>query len=196
MKTFFLQKKIKKFIYSVALLAFCNVCFAMKSNHGLDGFVENRIDAVKNARLHSNMGNIYFDEKKYPAALKEYEIAFNLAHKTQAAGAYLYNISRCYFVLGQYNLAKSAVEGAIQKDCINMTYYQMLTDCIVKLGIVDAELKKYLNDTENPYNRIIVGLIYLKTNRKIEAKITFDDFVSNYPDMIISQDVRVLLRQM
>lgn len=168
----------------------------MKSNHGLDGFIQGRIDATKNARLHSNLGNIYFDEKKYPAALKEYEIAYNLAYKTQAAGAYLYNIARCYFVLGDYKLAKNAVLGAIKKDCMHITYYELLVDCFIKLNVVESELQKYINDTSNPYNRIVVGLMYLKTGKKMQAKATFDDFIVNYPKMLITQEVRAILRQL
>jgi len=191
-----LQKKTLKLIYSlILLLLFSPVTLAMKSNHGLDGFVENKIDAAKNARLHNNMGNIYFDEKKYFAALKEYEIAFNLANKTQASGAYLYNISRCYFILGNYSLAKNAILGAIKKDCINLTFYEMLVDCIVKLNEVESELQKYITDTSNPYNRIIVGLIYLKTDRKMQARATFDDFISQNPDMLITDDIRLMLNR-
>ena len=168
----------------------------VKSNHGLDGYEYQKIDAVKNARLHSNMGNIYFDEKKYISALKEYEIAFNLAHKTQAAGAYLYNIARCYIAIGNYNLAINALDGAIKKDCINMTYYQSLVECYIKLGIQEQKLKSYIEDNSNPYNRIIVGLIYLKTDRKMQARATFDDFIAQNPDMIISNDVRMILNNL
>ena len=171
-------------------------CLAMNSHHGLDGFIQGRIDATKNARLHSNLGNIYFDEKKYAAALKEYEIAYNLAYKTQAAGAYLYNIARCYFVLGNYQWAQNAVLGAIKKDCIHMTYYQLLVDCFIRLEIIEEELQKHIDDTSNPYNRVIVGLIYLKTNRKSQARATFDDFIMTHPKMIITQDVKAILRQM
>lgn len=165
----------------------------MQSKHGLDGFQTNVIDASKNAKDHSNKGNIYFDEGKYIAALKEYEIAYNLAPNSQIAGVYLYNISRCYFVLNNYVLAKNAIEGAIKKDCINMTYYHMLADCAIKLGIAQQEIEKCKKDDENPYNRIIIGLIYLKTNKKFQAKAVFDEFVCQNPDMIITQDVRALL---
>lgn len=196
MKIYFLQKKILKLLFSVCFFVqiFC-AGFAMQSNHGLDGYVENKIDPIKNARLHNNMGNIYFDEKKYIGALKEYEIAYNLAHKTQAAGAYLYNISRCYFVLGNYNLAKNAILGAIKKDCINLTYYEMLAECIIKLNQVESELEKYINDSENPYNRIVVALIYLKTDKKMQARATLDDFVAKYPNLIITDDIRLMLNR-
>ena len=168
---------------------------AIKSNRGLDGFVQGSIDALKNARLHSNMGNIYFDEGKYISALKEYEVAFNLAHNTQAGGVYLYNIARCYLVMGDYALAKNAIEGAISKDCINMTYYEILAECIVKLKIDKSELKKFINDASNPYNRIVVGLIYLKKGKKMQARAIFDDFVLQNPDMIITEDVKAILNK-
>ena len=138
---------------------------------------------------------IFFDEKKYIAALKEYEIAYNLAPNGQASGVYLHNIAKCYVVIGDYASAKKAIEGAIKKDCINMTYYEMLVDCLIKLQIEEQEIDKYIKDNKNPYNRIIVGLIYLKTDRTLQAKITFDDFVEQYPDMIITQDIKTLLRK-
>lgn len=198
MKTSFLQKKILKLVCSLLFLSITTLpVFAlMKSNHGLDGFIEGEIDAAKNARLHSNMGNIYFDEKKYPAALKEYKIAYNLAHKSQAAGVYLYNIARCYFVLGEYNYSKNAILGAIKKDCMNITYYQLLVDCFIKLNTAETELQNHIKDTSNPYNRVIAGLIYLKTNRKIQARAIFDEFIVNNPDMLITQEVKAILRQM
>lgn len=197
MRTFFLQKKILKFAYSFIFLSLLLLpCFAIKSNHGIDGYVEGKIDATKNARVHSNMGNIYFDEKKYISALKEYEIAYNIAPNTQASGAYLYNIAKCYMALGNYNLAKNAIEGAIKKDCINLTYYSTLVDCFIKLGIENSELNKHIQDLSNPYNRVIIGLIYLKTGRLAQARATFDDFITRYPKMIITQDIEALLRQM
>ena len=171
-------------------------CYAIKSNHGIDGFVQGEINAAKNARLHSNMGNIYFDEGKYISALKEYEIAYNLAYESQAGGVYLYNIARCYMELGNFNVAKKAIEGAIRKDCINITYYETLCECIFKLNIQEKELRKYIHDSSNPYNKIMVGLIYKNSGRAMQARAVFDDFIVQYPDMLIAEDVKLLLRQM
>lgn len=168
----------------------------MDSLHGLDGFKEAKIDATKNARLHSNMGNIYFEEKNYIGALKEYQIAYNLTHDTNGSSTYLYNIARCFMKLGNYELAKNALLGAINKDCINLTYYETLVDCYITLNATDKELKKHLKDNTNPYNRIIAGLIYLKTGHKTNAKIIFDEFVNNNPDMIISEDIKLILNRM
>ena len=76
--------------------------YSMSSNRGLDGYEWQKIDAVKNARLHSNMGNIYFDEKHYIGALKEYEIAYSLTQNSAEGAVYLYNIGRCFMQLKRY----------------------------------------------------------------------------------------------
>ena len=186
-----------KFIYSLIFFSIlCIPSFAINSNHGADGFVQNIIDPTKNARLHSNMGNVYFDEKKYISALKEYEIAYNISPSSQASGAYLNNIAKCYIALGQYNLALNAIEGAIKKDCINIEYYKTLVDLYIKLNIQNTKLDEHLKDNKNPYNKIIVGFIYKNTGRRMQAKAVFDDFVVSYPDMIITPDVQSILRQM
>jgi len=169
---------------------------AAVSKRGLDAYEWGKIDATKNARLHSNMGNIYFDEKNYAAALKEYEIAYNLSYGSSGSSTYLYNIARCFMKLQNYALAKNAIIGAIEKDCINMTYYETFVDCCIKLGIAEKELNKALKENENPYNRIIAGLIYLKTNRKAAAKAIFDEFIVENPKMIITEDVRAMLSRM
>ncbi len=193
-KTYFLQKKTKVFVYN--LLVFLVSCaFAAPSIRGLDAYEWNKIDASKNARLHSNMGNIFFDEKNYQAAIKEYEIAYNLTADKAQSSVYLYNIARCFMTLNQYELAKNAILGAIKKDCMNITYYNALVDCIIKLNQQDREIEKYLKDNKNPYNRIIIGLILQKTGKKQEARFIFDEFVNKYPDLIITDDVKMILNQ-
>ncbi len=193
-KTYFLQKKTKVFVYSFFVLLLSFAC-ATPSIRGLDAYEWNKIDASKNARLHSNMGNIFFDEKNYQAAIKEYEIAYNLTADKAQSSVYLYNIARCFMTLNQYQLAKNAILGAIKKDCMNITYYNALADCIIKLNQQDSEIEKYLKENKNPYNRIIVGLILLKTDKKLEAKFIFDEFINKYPDLIITDDVKMILNQ-
>lgn len=195
-KTMKLNYKSFIFIFSFLMLNLPYAGANIASLHGMDGFVEARIDAVKNARLHSNMGNIYFDEKHYVAALKEYQIAYNLTYDLNESSTYLYNIAQCFMKLGNYELAKNALLGAINKNCINITYYEKLVDCYIVLNTTQKELKSHLKDTTNPYNRIIAGLIYLKTGHKKNARIIFDEFVNDNPDMIISEDIRLILNRM
>ena len=173
---------------------FSQYSHAIKSNHGMDGFVQNVIDATTNARTHSNMGNFYFNEGNLVSAIKEYEIAYKLSYQNSSSSVYLYNLARCYKELNNYEQAKIYIEEAIKKDCINMTYYKALADCYVALKIEQSELERCLNDYSNPYNRIIAGLILLKIGESSLAKNIFDEFVNNNPDMIISDDVRLILK--
>lgn len=186
-----------KAVILIAFFLFINVQYCNAgTNYGVSTYQENVIDASNNARHHNNLGNIYFQEKNYIAALKEYEIAFNLSYKNNLSATYLYNIARCYMTLNRYDLAQNALLGVIKKDCMKITYYEALVDCFINLKTQQKELEKYSKDASNPYNKIIVGLIYLKTNNKRSAKIVFDEFVSSNPDMLISNDVRKILNSL
>lgn len=183
---------------AIILFVFCFIqAFSFAStNYGVEAFKENTIDAQNNARYHNNLGNVYFKEQNYIAALKEYEIAFNLSYESNISASYLYNIARCYMTLRRFELAQKALLGVIKKDCMNLTYYDALVDCFINLKSEKKELEKYSKDTINPYNKIIVGLIYLKTGNKRAAKTIFDDFISSNPNMLISDDVRKILNSL
>ena len=197
-----LQKKILKSSYNLFCFFFfwaflCqNPAFCQTKVLGVESTQNNVLDASKNAKSHSNMGNIYFEEKNYVAAIKEYEIAFNLAPNTRLASTYLYNISRCYMVIQRYDLAYKALLGAISKDYMNITYYNALADCAIALGNIQNEIKKLNTDTKNPYNKITVGMIYLKTGKIREAKTIFDDFIAKNPDNIMSDDIKTILKNL
>ena len=169
---------------------------AMESKRGLDSFQHGSIDAIKNARGHSNMGNIYFQQENYVSALKEYQIAYNLTKNTNSSSVYLYNMSKCFMKINNYKLAQDALLGAISKDCMNLTYYDALVDTYIALGETKKELQNYISDNSNPYNRIVVGLIYLKTGKKTSAKVIFDEFISSNPDMLITNDIKAILREL
>lgn len=183
-----------KLLYKFLITVFLFLSFSSVGLCALSGFEENRIDAVKNARNHSNLGNIYFNEKNYYGALREYQIAFNLTYDLNSSATYLYNIARAFIALGDYTGAKKAILMALDRDCINITYYQTLVDCYIALGIEKKELNKHLFDNTNPYNRIVAGLIYLKCGYPMYAKVIFDEFILNNPDMIITEDIKAILR--
>ena len=170
--------------------------FADSSLRGLKGFEENTIDAAKNARLHSNMGNIYFDEKNFTAALKEYQIAFNLVPDDPDSSIYLYNIARCFINLGAPDIAIKPLEGAISKNYTNLIYYETLADCYVKTNTAKKELNNYLKNAQNPYNKIMAGFIYLKMGEKTTALTIFDDFINEHPKMIVVQDIKTLIKKL
>ncbi len=187
---------MKKLIISAVIFFILNfkLCSA-QVNFGVYSFEENTINAKNNAVYHNNLGNIYFSEKNYIAAIKEYELAFNLAPDNNLCATYLYNLARCYMALNRFQLAQNALLGAIKTDCMNLVYYEALVDCFINLNTQNYELSNYLNDSTNPYNKIIVGLIYLKTNNKKSAKTTFNKFVKNYPDFLITEDIKKLIEK-
>lgn len=190
-----LKYKIIYILFFISLLMISCV-FADSSLRGLKGFEENTIDAAKNARLHSNMGNIYFDEKNYTAALKEYQIAFNLVPDDPDSSIYLYNIARCFINLGAPDIAIKPLEGAISKNYTNLIYYETLADCYVKTNTAKKELNDYLKNAQNPYNKIMAGFIYLKMGDKITALTIFDDFINEHPKMIVVQDIKTLIKKL
>ena len=177
------------------MLFFCPICavFGVESLHGADGFQINVIDASKNAVFHNSLGNVFFDEKNYGSAITEYETAYNLAPNSNMAGVYLFNLAKCYKLMNKYDYAKKAILGAISKDCINLTYYEALVDCYFALNTQKQEFEKHIKDETNPYNRIIAGLIYLKSGDKVTAKMIFDDFITHYPDMQITNDIKLII---
>ena len=199
---YFLQKKTmnlkSKIIYILlsTVILLTSYTLADSSLRGLKGYEENVIDATKNARLHSNMGNIYFDEKNYTAALKEYQIAYNLNPNDPSSSVYLYNIARCFINLGAPSIAITPLKGAINKNYTNLIYYETLADCFVKTNTAKKELKNYLKNTKNPYNKIMAGFIYLKMGDKITARTIFDDFINEYPKMIVVQDIKTLIKKL
>jgi len=75
-------------------------------------------------------------------------------------------------------------------------YALLCTNKVKKLylKIEDEKIEELISEIKNPYNRIIVGLIYQKTNRKIQARAIFDEFINQYPKMIITQDVKRLIK--
>lgn len=191
----FLFKNLLLIIIFSGLLI-TSAALADNSIRGLEGFEWQSIDAVKNARGHSNMGNIYFKEQNYISALKEYQIAYNLTYNLNSSSTYLYNIAVCFLKLNNYAAAKSAIEGAIEKNCMNMTYYKTLVDIYIALGTYDSELRKHLSDNSNPYNRIISALIFIKTGNTMQAKTLLDEFITLYPDMIITDDIKAILSKL
>ena len=192
-----LLKKAMKLNYKLTILSLyfliSSFCFAV--NHGLEPFQQNYLDASKNASHHCKMGNIYYNEKNYKAALVEYETAYNLAGgENSSSSSYLYNIAKCLLKLGHQKAAQKAIKGAIEKDCMNITYYEALAESYISEGSQNKVLERCLKDYKNPYNRVLAGLIYIKLGEKKYAKILFDEFINLYPDLIITQDVKNILK--
>ncbi len=159
------------------------------------------LDAAKNAKEHNNQGVIYMREGDYSAAAKEFKIAIGINPNVQSTSVYYNNLGQAYMKMYfQCNsrflliLAQNCFENALVGDCLNLTYYKNLVNVYEARDNLAARARYHLSKrSENPYNAITVGLIYLKQN-KIGAAVTIlDEFCSQNPDLVISSDIKRLI---
>ena len=98
-------------------------------------------------------------------------------------------------------------EKCIEKDTktreLNKKLYELNTAKDIKVNdaisaVNDLSMKeaKKTSKKRNLVVSLIVGLIYLKKGKRMQARATFDDFVLQNPDMIITQDVKLILDNM
>ena len=191
-----MQKKVWKFYYRVFI--FILITFL---SSGIAKCAVSSIDATRNAKEHNNQGIIYMREGDYYAAIKEFKIAIGINPNVQSTSVYYNNLGQAYMKIYQINKnkllpiwAQSCFEQALIGDCLNLTYYKNLVNAYEARGNLSSRASYHLSQKEeNPYNAIIVGLIYLKQN-KIGAAVTIlDDFCSQNPDLVITSDIKRLL---
>lgn len=159
------------------------------------------VDAMRNAKEHNNQGVIFMREGDYLAAIKEFKIAIGINPKAQSTSVYYNNLGQAYMKIYEINKnrllpiwAQSCFEDALRGDCMNITYYKNLVNAYEARGNLSQKASYYIaHKQENPYYAIIVGLIYLKQN-KIGAAVTMlDTFCSEYPDLIITDDIKRII---
>jgi len=167
------------------------------------------VDAAKNANWHNRRGANYFKEQDYFAALKEFKMAIALNPNSQSTAVYYNNLGKVYLVFGEIQrgrnltradadftmMAESCFERAIQLDCMKFEYYKNLVRTYELLGTV-ASRRDFLlkNINANPFNAIIIGIIYAKEGKIIPARGILENFVIKNPDLIITNDVKKFLK--
>ena len=161
------------------------------------------VDAARNAKEHNNQGVIFMREGDYLAAIKEFKIAIGINPNVQSTSVYYNNLGQAYMKIYAINKnhllpiwAQNCFEHALTGDCLNLTYYKNLVNAYEARGNLNSRASYHLSKkSENPYNAIVVGLIYLKQN-KIGAAITIlDDFCAQNPDLVITSDIKRLIAQ-
>lgn len=181
----------KYFLVSVLLLFFINTAKCEITP----------VDAARNAKEHNNQGVIFMREGDYLAAIKEFKIAIGINPKAQSTSVYYNNLGQAYMKIYEINKnrllpvwAQSCFENALMGDCMNITYYKNLVSAYEARGVLSSKASQLLaRKNENPYNAVTVGLIYLRQN-KIGAAVTMlDTFCSEYPDLIITDDIKRII---
>lgn len=163
------------------------------------------IDAAKNANWHNRRGANYFKEQDYFAALKEFKIAIALNPNSQSSAVYYNNLGKVYLVFGEIQrgrnltrvdadfskMAEACFERAITLDCMKFEYYKNLVRVYELLDVTSSKkafLLKNLN--VNPFNAVLIGIIYAKEGKIAPAKAILSNFVVKNPDLLITGDVK------
>lgn len=152
------------------------------------------INASNNAVFHNALGLRYLEEHCYYAAVQEFKIAISLNTNSQSTAVAYNNLGRAYFELGFAERAQDCFERAIKLYGLNFEYYKNLAECYALQKKTKEKLAEYKNDTSNPLNKIMVGLLYIASGEKRAGIITLDAFCLAEPDLIITGGVRNYLR--
>lgn len=196
-----------KILISLLFLAFCSPCFADLHKAA----IVNTIDAKNAAQKHNNLGTMYYKDKDFFAAIKEYRIAIAINPDSQTTATYFNNLGKVYLLLGEIQvknglplqgwddfsvMAQISFEEAILKDCMKLEYYQNLIKAYELTGMTETKKQYFLsNRDKNPFNVIPAAIILTKQGNLQYANMLLDDFVTQNPDIIISKDLKKLIKE-
>ena len=153
------------------------------------------INAEKDAFYHNNNGLNYLREKIYIAALEEFKIAISLSPNTQSTAIFKTNLGKTYMYMGYPALAQQPLEEALKAYGLNLQYYLNLADCYEKLGIVKQKINEFEKST-SVYDRIMLGILYIRTGELTRGIIALDDFCYNEPDLLITPAIKQYIKEL
>jgi tetratricopeptide (TPR) repeat protein len=152
------------------------------------------IDATKNAYLHNNMGLRYINEHCYYAAIQEFKIAISLNPNTQGTAVYYNNIGDAYMLIGYPQMAQQPYEDALKQYGLNLKYYKDLAKCYKALGLISAKMSQY-SSTDNPLNKVMLGLLYIESGDLKHGVIILDEFTMKEPDLLITPAIKQYIKE-
>ena len=152
------------------------------------------INAEKDAFLHNNIGLNYLKDRIYYAAIQEFKIAIQLSPNTQATAIFKNNLGETYNFIGYPEMARVCFEDAIKLYGLNFKYYLNLVDCYYQLGVAESKIKE-LQGTKDPYEKIQLGLLYIKIGETRRGVITLDELCTQEPDLLITPAVQQYIAQ-
>ncbi len=151
------------------------------------------IDAEKDAFLHNNIGLNYLKDRIYYAAIQEFKIAIQLSPNTQATAIFKNNLGETYTYIGYPDMARTCYEDAIKLYGLNFKYYLNLAECYKTLNIQQAKIKEYSTST-SPYDKIMLGLLYIQTGSVRKGVNTLDELCMEEPNLLITPAIRQYLK--
>ena len=180
---------MKKIISVLFLLLISFVSSGYKKPHTYT------IEAERNAYFHNNLGLNYLQDRVYYAAIQEFKIAISLEPNTQASAVYYNNLGDTYMIIGYPNLAEDCYVNALKLYGLNLQYYINLVKCYKQMGILNSRLKE-IEIKDNPYNKVLKGLMLIESGNKRDGVIMLDEFCSLEPDLIITGGIKSYLKKL
>ncbi len=152
------------------------------------------IDAEKDAFYHNNVGLNYLQDRVYYAAIQEFKIAVQLSPNTQATAVFKENLGETYMFIGYPDMARVCFEDAVKLYGLNLKYYINLAECYNQLNILQSKIEEY-KASDSIYDKIILGLLYIKTGETKRGILTLDEVCMTEPDLLITPAIREYLKQ-
>lgn len=152
------------------------------------------IKAEKDAYYHNNVGLNYLRDRIYYAAIQEFKIAISLSPSTQASAIFYNNLGETYNFIGYPEDARTCFEDALKLYGLNLKYYFNLIDCYIKLGITNSKIQE-LKSSNDVYDRIKLGILYIKTGEKRMGVNILDEFCVSEPDLLITPAIRQYIKE-
>ena len=152
------------------------------------------IEAEKDAFYHNNLGINYLKDRIYYAAVQEFKIAISLSPSTQATAIFYNNLGETYIFIGYPDMARDCFENAIRLYGLNFKYYINMGECYINLGIAQDK-KSELRNSENVYDKILLGILYIKTGETRRGINLLDEVCANEPDLLITPAIKQYLSE-
>lgn len=176
-------------------LTFVLILFSLTSS----GYVRPdvyKIDAVKNAVMHNNLGLEAIADNNYSEAIQEFSLAILLNPCTQATAVYYNNLGETYMKLGYYREAQGCFEKSIKQYNLNFLYYQNLVKSFKAQKVIPLKIKFYqARVNKDPMNIMVLGLLYVSSGDLKRGIIKLDEFCMSEPDLLITGAVRSYLQE-
>lgn len=172
-------------IFLSSLLVFC--CGYKKPNRYV-------IEAERDAYWHNNVGISYRKDRIYYAAIQEFKIAISLSPSTQASAVFHNNLGETYLFINYPEAAKTCFEDAVKLYGLNLKYHMNLVKAYIQLNIAEAKIKE-LEDSQDVYDRIRLGILYIETNDARKGVNILDDVCNSEPDLLITPALKQYIKQ-
>ena len=141
------------------------------------------IKAERDAFYHNNVGLNYLKDRIYYAAIQEFKIAISLSPSTQASAVFKNNLGETYNYIGYPEAALTCFEDAIKLYGLNF----------ILLGSAKCKIKEFEQSSE-VYDKIKLGILYIKTGDVRKGVNLLDEFCILEPDLLITPAIRQYLK--